>query len=85
MKIGIVGLGLIGGSLGIDLKAMGGHYLLGVSRRETTCQQAVERGIMDEASQDLAILSNADIIFLCPPLAALRPTVEQLVPHLSDR
>ncbi|NEP54727.1 MAG: prephenate/arogenate dehydrogenase [Moorea sp. SIO3C2] len=85
MKIGIVGLGLIGGSLGMDLKAMGDHYLLGVSRRETTCQQAVERGIMDESSPELAILATADIIFLCTPLAALRPTVEQLVPHLSPR
>ena len=83
MNIGIVGLGLIGGSLGIDLKAMGHHHLLGVSRRETTCQQAVDRGIMDEASPDLAILAQADVIFLCTPLAALRPTVEQLIPHLS--
>lgn len=83
MKIGIVGLGLIGGSLGIDLKELGDHHLLGVSRRETTCQQAVERGIMDEASSDLALLSEADIIFLCTPLAALRSTVEQLIPHLS--
>ncbi|MEM9219742.1 MAG: NAD(P)-binding domain-containing protein, partial [Cyanobacteria bacterium P01_F01_bin.150] len=64
MNIGIVGLGLIGGSLGIDLKALGTHHLIGVSRRETTCQQAVERGIMDEASPNLAILSKAEIIFL---------------------
>ena len=83
MNIGIVGLGLIGGSLGIDLKAIGGHRLLGVSRREQTCRQAVERGIMDEASPDLSILAEADVIFLCPPLAALKPTVEQLIPHLS--
>ena len=83
MNIGIVGLGLIGGSLGMDLKALGDHHLVGVSRRETTCQKAVERGIMDEASPDLASLSKTDVIFLCTPLAALRPTVNQLVPHLS--
>lgn len=84
MNIGIVGLGLIGGSLGMDLKALGDHYLLGVSRRETTCQKAMEWGIMDEASPNLALLSKADVIFLCTPLAALRPTVNQLVPHLSS-
>ncbi|NET11013.1 MAG: prephenate/arogenate dehydrogenase [Merismopedia sp. SIO2A8] len=83
MNIGIVGLGLIGGSMGIDLKALGTHKLMGVSRRATTCEQAVAQGIMDEASPNLAILASADVIFLCTPLAALRPTVEQLVPHLS--
>ena len=85
MNIGIVGLGLIGGSLGIDLKTIGEHRLLGVSRREQTCRQAVERGIMDEASPDLSILAEADVIFLCPPLAALKPTVEKLIPHLSPK
>lgn len=84
MNIGIVGLGLIGGSLGIDLKAIGEHQVLGVSRRESTCQQAVARGVVDEASADLTILARADVIFLCTPLAALKPTVEKLVPHLSS-
>ncbi|MGK7938448.1 MAG: arogenate dehydrogenase, partial [Xenococcaceae cyanobacterium] len=40
MKIGIVGLGLIGGSLGLDLKAQG-HEILGISRQATTCQIAL--------------------------------------------
>ena len=85
MNIGIVGLGLIGGSLCIDLNALGTHRLLGVSRRPSTCQQAVERGIVDEASPHLASLATADVIFLCTPLAALQPTVEQLIPHLSPQ
>ncbi|HCF28898.1 MAG TPA: arogenate dehydrogenase, partial [Cyanobacteria bacterium UBA11049] len=34
MNIGIVGLGLIGGCLGLDLRAQG-HKVLGVSRRES--------------------------------------------------
>ena len=39
MKIGILGLGLIGGSLGYDLRSLG-HHVLGVSRRESTCQKS---------------------------------------------
>lgn len=82
MKIGIVGLGLIGGSLAIDLRSQG-HTLLGVGRRQSTCEQAIARGIVDDASTDLKLLSAADVIFLCTPLGAIESTVEQLVPHLS--
>ena len=43
MNIGIVGLGLIGGCLGLDLKALG-HTVYGTARRMETCTQAVESG-----------------------------------------
>ena len=48
MKIGIVGLGLIGGSLAIDFKEQG-HQIWGVSRKESTCKTALEKGIVDHA------------------------------------
>ncbi len=82
MQIGIVGLGLIGGSLGLDLKAQG-HEILGVSRRDRTCTVAVERGVADRASTELSSLSEADVIFLCTPIGQLQTTVEQLIPHLQ--
>jgi arogenate dehydrogenase (NADP+) len=82
MQIGIVGLGLIGGSLGLDLKAQG-HTILGVSRRDRTCTVAVERGVADRASTELSSLSGADVIFLCTPIGQLQTTVEQLIPHLQ--
>lgn len=82
MNIGIVGLGLIGGSLGLDLRARG-YRVLGVSRREQNCQRASARGVVDDASVDPATLTTANVIFICTPLAAIIPTVEQLIPHLS--
>ncbi len=82
MKIGIVGLGLIGGSLGLDLRSQG-HQVLGVSRQEQTCQRAIARGVVDNASVDPALLAAAEIVFICTPLAAIVPTVEQLIPYLS--
>ncbi len=81
MKIGIVGLGLIGGSLGFDLRSVG-HQVLGVSRRKQTCQAAIALGAVDQASTDLALLTPAEVIFICTPLQAIQPTVEQLVPYL---
>ena len=82
MNIGIAGLGLIGGSLGLDLRSQG-YQVLGVSRRESTCQKAISLGVVDRATTDLAILAAAEVIFICTPLAAILPTVEQMIPHLS--
>jgi arogenate dehydrogenase (NADP+) len=80
-KIGIVGLGLIGGSLAIDLK-QAGYEVLGVSRRTETCDLAIARQIVDAASPEFALLSAADLVILCPPLAAMEPTAQALIPHL---
>lgn len=81
MKIGIVGLGLIGGSLGLDLRALG-YEVLGVSRQSPTCQRAIERGVVDRASIELTLLAAADVVFICTPIAAISATVQQLIPHL---
>ncbi|MEH2152026.1 prephenate/arogenate dehydrogenase [Nostoc sp.] len=81
MNIGILGLGLIGGSLGFDLRSQG-HHILGVSRRETTCQKAVTLGSVDEASVDLSLLATAEVVFICTPLALIVPQFEQLIAHL---
>jgi arogenate dehydrogenase (NADP+) len=82
MKIGVIGLGLIGGSLAIDLRQKG-HTLLGSSRKLETCEQAIARGVVDEASPDLALMATAEVVFLCVPLGAMVSTVEQLIPYLS--
>ncbi|MFB2921516.1 prephenate/arogenate dehydrogenase [Aerosakkonema funiforme] len=82
MKIGIVGLGLIGGSLALDLRSLG-HRVLGVSRRDRTCQEAIARQIVDDATVNLSLLADADLVFICTPLGAIIPTFEALIPHLS--
>lgn len=83
MKIGLVGLGLIGGSLGLDLRATGLHHVVGVSRRPATCDRALERGAVDEASTDLSQVATAEVILICTPIALIQPTLERLVPHLA--
>lgn len=82
MKIGIVGLGLIGGSLAKDLKSQG-IEVLGVSRRENTCKIALEKNIVTTASTDLSILKNTEIIFICTPINAIAPTLKLLIPYLK--
>ena len=82
VKIGIVGIGLIGASLGWDFRQLG-HQVIGVSRQLETCKIAEYEGICDSASCDLASLNQTNIIFICTPIAAILPTIAQLVPHLQ--
>lgn len=82
MKIGILGLGLIGGSLGYDLRSQG-HHVMGVSRKESTCQTAVTLGSVDVASVDMSLLATAEVVFVCTPIGLIVPQVEHLIKHLS--
>jgi arogenate dehydrogenase (NADP+) len=82
VKIGIVGIGLIGASLGWDFRQMG-HQVIGVSRQQATCEIAEREGICDRASCDLASLKETEIIVICTPIAAIIPTIELLIPHLD--
>ncbi|MEA5515348.1 prephenate/arogenate dehydrogenase [Nodularia sp. UHCC 0506] len=81
MKIGILGLGLIGGSLGYDLRSLG-HHVLGVSRRSSTCARAIALGSVDAASVDMSLLAAADVVFICTPIALIVPQFQQLITHL---
>jgi len=82
MNIGIVGLGLIGGCLGFDLKTLG-HSVYGVARRTETCEQALTLQIADYASTDLRDLEPCEMVIICTPIAAVVPTVAKLADLLK--
>jgi arogenate dehydrogenase (NADP+) len=82
MNIGIIGLGLIGGSLGLDFRSQG-HKVWGVSRQQSTCDIAVQKGVVDESSTSLELLANADLVFICTPIHLIVPTLQQLTPYLK--
>ncbi|MBE9230958.1 prephenate/arogenate dehydrogenase [Cuspidothrix issatschenkoi LEGE 03284] len=81
MKIGILGLGLIGGCLGFDLRSKG-HYVLGVSRRQSTCEKAIKMGNVDQAGLELSLLASAEVVFICTPIGMIVPQVQELMTHL---
>ena len=82
MQIGIVGLGLIGGSLGLDLRRQG-HFVIGMSRRSTTGEQALAMGAIDHFTADPADLAETDVVFLCTPLDVLMTAAAEVIPSLS--
>ena len=50
-RVGIVGLGLIGGSLGLDLQAQG-WTVQGLVHRQATADRAMARGLVGAVSTD---------------------------------
>ncbi|WP_017294478.1 prephenate/arogenate dehydrogenase [Geminocystis herdmanii] len=81
MKIGIIGLGLIGGSLALDLTNLG-YHVIGVSRQLKTCNQAIERSIVSQASTEFDILAQTEVIFICTPIGSILITLERIIKHL---
>ncbi len=66
-NIGIVGLGLIGGSLGLDLQKLG-YTVYGITHRENTAQKARERKLAQIVSTDTSLLKNCSLIYIALPL-----------------
>src|SRR5512146_2058750 len=67
-RIGIVGLGLIGGSVAMAAREIWPTGLvIGVDRNEVL-EQAVVRHAIDVAAGDLTIISEADLVVLAAPV-----------------
>jgi prephenate dehydrogenase len=71
-KIGIIGLGLMGGSLSIALqKTSKNLYFLGLDHNEEHCTQALSLGLVNEIVLTLDEISKCDIIFLTIPVDSI--------------
>ena len=68
--IGIVGLGLIGGSLGLDLQAEG-LEVRALVHRASTAERARERGLAQRIETDPAVLEDCGLVILALPLDRL--------------
>ncbi len=81
----IIGTGLIGGSLALALKQSGFcQRITAAGRTESTLQKAVELGVIDDYSMDMAAaVSQADLVVVSVPLGAMKDVFEQMRPGLS--
>jgi prephenate dehydrogenase len=75
----IVGIGLMGASFAMALRANGyAGRLIGISRSDETKRKALERRIVDDASTDLNAAKDADVVVLCTPVRLLIEQIGQL-------
>ena len=83
MTIGIVGLGLIGGSMAVDLRRRGfAGRVLGVENEKVNAEAALKIGLADEIVDLEACVAGSDIIVLAIPVGAavkMLPKVLDLV------
>ena len=72
MRIAIVGVGLIGGSIGLAARERLGAEVAGWSRSAATRERAVQLGALDRAAGSLAdAVAGAEAAFVCAPVGVL--------------
>ena len=82
-SVGIVGLGLIGGSIGLDLQA-NGWLVKGLTHRASTAEKAKSRQLATVISTDPKVLSDCSLVILAQPLAALLKPEDALIQALPS-
>jgi prephenate dehydrogenase len=82
----VFGVGLIGGSFALGLKAAGaGKRIIGLGRNPANLQRALELGVIDEAIDDPAIVAGADLVLIATPVGQMGAIMQAIAPHLAAR
>jgi prephenate dehydrogenase len=83
-KVLIIGVGLIGGSLGLALKkAKMADRILGVGRSKSNLDEALQLGAIDEVVGLSQGVAQADLIVVCVPVAQTEEILKQIKPYLK--
>ena len=83
--VSIVGVGLIGASLGLALKGAGVvREVIGVGRSSANLDQAKKMGAIDRVADLAEAVQSSQWIVLCVPVAQMRAIFTQLEPHLGS-
>ena len=83
MKIGIVGLGLIGGSLGLKLQSLN-HTIYGIANNDFNEKKAKDKKLANFVSCDLSLLKKCELIILALPIKDLISPSQQLVASIPQ-
>jgi prephenate dehydrogenase len=84
-RAALIGVGLIGGSLGMALRARGlAREVVGVTRAEAAITRAQQRGAIDRGGVDPAAgVQGADLVVLAVPPEHVVPMARRVIPHLA--
>jgi len=84
MKIGIVGLGLIGGSLGLKLQSLN-HTIYGIANNEFNEKKAKDKKLANFISCDPSLLKKCELIILALPIKDLISPSKELVSSIPQQ
>jgi len=85
-QITIIGVGLIGGSLGLAIKKRGlANRIVGVTAHRNTLVKAVRRKAVDKGVSDIkASVAHSDLVIVATPVDKVVGTIERIVPCLKE-
>ena len=85
MRVTIIGLGLIGGSLAKDLRSSGfASSLVGVDANSEHGEEAIALGLVDEVKRIEDACSATDLVILAIPVDAARQTISTILDLVED-
>lgn len=84
-RVTIIGVGLLGGSIGLALKSRNRRlHVVGVGRREASLNEARRVGAIDEYHVDAAAaVRDSDLVILATPIGAFETYLRAIKPHLK--
>lgn len=84
-NVAIIGVGLIGGSLGLALKRLKKYRIIGIGRSLQRLKYAKECGAVDEISIDFKDgIRGADVVVLATPVTTYLKIAEGIKPFLKE-
>lgn len=83
-RISIIGVGLLGGSIGLAAKSsIKDCHITGYGHRKATLDRALEIGAIDQAADDLPeAVSNCDLVVLGTPVGLFAPILAEIAQAL---
>lgn len=86
-RLGIIGVGLIGGSIACGARAAGGvGGVAGVDADAANLREALDSGVVDFAYDDIAAgAADCDLVVIATPVGAIEAVLRALRPVWSDR
>ena len=85
-RVAIIGIGLLGGSVGLALKAKGiCGKIVGVGRSRSSIETGLSMGAVDEAVADLSqAAAGADLVVVCTPVGSIARIIAEMDDSLGD-
>lgn len=85
-RVAIIGIGLLGGSIGLALKAGGlCGKVVGVGRSEASIEAGLQIGAIDEAFDEPSeAAAAADLIVVCTPVGSVAGIVAEMEGRIDD-
>jgi prephenate dehydrogenase len=82
LRIAVLGVGLIGGSIGLAARRRADAHVRGYDPAAPVLEEALARGAIDAAAPDIAAaVRDAEVVFAAAPVGALAEVVRDALAH----